>query len=73
MNCIVIDDEPYALNLIKDYVLKTPYLDLKEAFSDPFKALTFLSNNHVDLIFLDINMPDLSGIQLLESLPYQPK
>jgi len=72
MKCIVIDDEPYALNLIKDYVLKTPYLDLMEAFSDPFKALNFLSNNHVDLIFLDINMPELSGIQLLESLPYQP-
>ncbi|MEE4196628.1 MAG: response regulator transcription factor [Bacteroidales bacterium] len=73
MNCIVIDDEPYALNLIKDYVLKTPSVDLMEVFSDPFKALNFLNNNHVDLIFLDINMPELSGIQLLESLPYQPR
>ncbi|MGM0505452.1 MAG: LytR/AlgR family response regulator transcription factor, partial [Bacteroidota bacterium] len=72
MKCIVIDDEPFALNLMKDYVLKTPYLELVESFTNPFKALTFLSNNHVDLIFLDINMPDLSGIQLLESLPYQP-
>lgn len=73
MKCIVIDDEPFALNLIRDYVLKTPYLELVETFSNPFKALTFLTSNCVDLIFLDINMPELSGIQLLESLPYQPK
>lgn len=73
MKCIVIDDEPFALNLIRDYVLKTPYLDLVETFSNPFKALAFLTANRVDLIFLDINMPELSGIQLLKSLPYQPK
>lgn len=73
MKCIVIDDEPFALNLIKDYVLKTPYLELVEAFSNPFKALAFLINNPVDLIFLDINMPELTGIQLLKSLPFQPK
>ncbi|HKK81571.1 MAG TPA: LytTR family DNA-binding domain-containing protein [Prolixibacteraceae bacterium] len=73
MKCIVIDDEPFALNLIKDYVIKTPYLELIESFTNPFKALAFLINNHADLIFLDINMPELSGIQLLKSLPYQPK
>lgn len=73
MKCIVIDDEPFALNLIKDYVLKTPYLELIETFTNPFKALAYLINNHADLIFLDINMPELSGIQLLKSLPYQPK
>lgn len=73
MRCIVIDDEPFALNLIKDYVIKTPYLELIESFTNPFKALAYLINNQVDLIFLDINMPELSGIQLLKSLPYQPK
>lgn len=73
MKCIVIDDEPFALNLIRDYVLKTPYLELIETFSNPFKALSFLSSNYVDLVFLDINMPELSGIQLLNSLAYQPK
>ncbi len=73
MKCIVIDDEPFALNLIKDYVIKTPYLELVESFTNPFKALAYLINNQADLIFLDINMPELSGIQLLKSLPYQPK
>jgi DNA-binding LytR/AlgR family response regulator len=73
MRCIVIDDEPFALNLIKDYVMKTPYLELIESFTNPFKALAYLINNQADLIFLDINMPELSGIQLLNSLPYQPK
>jgi len=73
MKCIVIDDEPFALDLIKDYVIKTPYLELIESFTNPFKALAYLINKHADLIFLDINMPELSGIQLLNSLPYQPK
>ena len=73
MKCIVIDDEPFALDLIRDYVLKTPYLELIETFSNPLKALTYLTTNRVDLILLDINMPELSGIQLIKSLPYQPK
>ncbi|MDD2528234.1 MAG: LytTR family DNA-binding domain-containing protein [Lentimicrobiaceae bacterium] len=72
MNCIVVDDEPMALDLIKSYILKTERLNLVNGFTDPFKALNFLMNNHVELVFLDINMPDLSGIQLLKSLPYQP-
>jgi len=72
MKCIVIDDEPFALNLIKDYVIKTPYLELINTFTNPFKALAYLNTNRADLIFLDINMPELSGIQLLKSLPYQP-
>ncbi len=73
MKCIIIDDEPFALNLIRSYVLKTPFLELAETFSNPFNAVAFLTANQVDLIFLDINMPELSGIQLLKSLPYQPK
>ena len=72
MKCIVIDDEPFALNLIKDYINKTPFLDLSNEFSNPFKALSFLMNNSVDLVFLDINMPELSGIQLLNSLSVRP-
>jgi DNA-binding LytR/AlgR family response regulator len=73
MKCTVIDDEPFALELIKDYINKTPYLELGESFSNPFKALTYLTDQHVDLIFLDINMPELTGIQLLKSLPDPPK
>ena len=73
MKCVVIDDEPFALELIKDYIKKTPFLELEQSFSNPFKALAFLTSEHVDLIFLDINMPELTGIQLLKSLYSSPK
>jgi two-component system, LytTR family, response regulator len=72
MQCAVIDDEPFALELIRDYINRTPFLELAGAFSNPFKALEFLNKQYVDLIFLDINMPELSGIQLLSSLLKQP-
>ena len=73
MKCIVIDDEPYALELISGYIKKTPFLEFAGGFTNPFKALSFLINTSVDLIFLDINMPELSGIQLLKSLSAVPK
>lgn len=72
MKCIIIDDEPLALDLIKSYVEKTPMLHLEGTFTNPFKALSFLIDNEVDLIFLDINMPELSGLQLLNSLSKKP-
>jgi two-component system, LytTR family, response regulator len=72
MKCTVIDDEPFALDLIKDYVKRTPFLELGECFSNPFKALAYLNSEKTDLIFLDINMPELTGIQLYKSLPSPP-
>jgi len=72
MKCIVVDDEPLALDLIKSYVVKTPMLHLEGSFTNPFKALSFLIDNEIDLIFLDINMPELSGLQLLNSLTKKP-
>ena len=69
MKCTVIDDEPFALELIKDYINKTPFLELGECFTNPFKALAYLTDQHTDLVFLDINMPELTGIQLLKSIP----
>lgn len=60
------------MELTKGYVLKTPFLTLSGTFTNPFKALTFLAENEIDLILLDINMPDLSGIELLNSLPTTP-
>lgn len=73
MKCIVIDDEPYALELISGYIKKTSFLEFAGGFTNPIKALTFLMNTSVDLIFLDINMPELSGIQLINSLSIVPK
>ncbi len=72
MKCVVIDDEPFALDLIKDYILRTPFLELTAEFNNPFKALDFINREVVDLLFLDINMPELSGIQLIKSLHNPP-
>ncbi len=73
MNCIVVDDEPFALELISNYVLKTPSMELLNSFTNPFKALSYLQNNSVDLVFLDINMPELTGLQLIKSLNNPPR
>jgi DNA-binding LytR/AlgR family response regulator len=72
MRCVVIDDEPFALDLIKDYIQRTPFLELTQYFSNPFKALDYLNREKVDVIFLDINMPELSGIQLIKALQNPP-
>jgi len=65
--CIIIEDEPLALERTKGYVLKLPFLQLLGTFDNGIDALAFLKTNEVDLIFLDIHMDELSGIQLLES------
>lgn len=73
MKCIAVDDEPFALDLISGYIKKTPSLEFIEGFTNPFKAMDFLLKSPVDLVFLDINMPELSGIELIKSLPVAPK
>ena len=67
INCIIVEDEPLALERTKNYVLKVPYLNLLSSFDNGMDALVFLKSTTVDLIFLDINMGEFSGIQLLES------
>lgn len=69
ITCIAIDDEPKALHIIENHASKVDYLELKETFTEPFKAINFLEKNKVDLIFLDINMPDITGFELLKHLP----
>ena len=61
---IAVDDEPLALQLISDYISRTPFLELAGSFESPYKALDFLENNNIDLIFLDVQMPDLLGTEL---------
>jgi DNA-binding LytR/AlgR family response regulator len=73
MKCVAVDDEPFALDLISGYIKKTPSLEFIEGFTNPFKAMDFLLKSSVDLVFLDINMPELSGIELIKSLPVAPK
>ena len=72
MKAIAIDDEPIALEIIKAHAAKVPFLDLKASFTDAFKALEYLQKEAVDLIFLDIKMPDISGIEFFNSLPKKP-
>jgi DNA-binding LytR/AlgR family response regulator len=67
INCIIVEDEPLALERVKGFVAKLPFLHLLSEFDNAFDALTFLKTNEVDLIFLDINMDEFSGIQLLET------
>lgn len=67
INCIIIEDEPLALERTKDYVLKLPFLNLRMTFDNAIEALSYLKTNKVDLIFLDINLGGFSGIQFLET------
>jgi two-component system, LytTR family, response regulator len=72
MKAIAIDDEPIALEIIRSHASKVPYLDLKAEFTDAFKALEYLQKENIDLIFLDIKMPDISGIEFFNSLSKKP-
>jgi two-component system, LytTR family, response regulator len=69
--CIIIEDEPLAQERTKNYVQKIPALELLHTFDNAIEAISFLKKNTVDLIFLDIQMDELSGIQLLESVDIQ--
>lgn len=73
LKTIAIDDEPLALKLVSDYVSKTPFLELVGAFDNPLDAIDFLTREPVDLIFVDIQMPDLTGIEFTRSLEDAPK
>ncbi|HLX90051.1 MAG TPA: response regulator, partial [Puia sp.] len=68
IDCIITEDEPLAQERIKGYIQKISFLRLLGVFDDGIEALSFLQTHAVDLIFLDINMGDFSGIQLLESI-----
>jgi DNA-binding LytR/AlgR family response regulator len=72
LNCIIVEDEPLARNLLIEYVRKVPSLNLIEACSSPIAALEVLRNNNVDVLFLDVQMPELTGISLLKVLQKRP-
>jgi DNA-binding LytR/AlgR family response regulator len=73
LRTIAIDDEPLALKLVCDYIGKTPYLELVGAFDNPLDAVDFLSKEEAELIFVDIQMPDLTGIEFTRSLEKEHK
>ena len=70
--CIIVEDEPLARSLLENYIQKVPYLQLVQSFSDPLKALEFLRESTVDILFSDIQMPEITGITLLKILQKKP-
>ncbi|WP_117882986.1 LytR/AlgR family response regulator transcription factor [Aureibaculum luteum] len=73
VKCLIIDDEPLAVNVIKNYLLQVNDVTLVNTFNNAVDALNFLKNNKVDLIFLDINMPLLDGLSFIKSLETKPE
>jgi len=73
IKCIAIDDEPLALKQLSSYIQKTPFLENVANFQSAFEAMNYLSGNDVDLMFVDINMPDLNGIEFVKSLTQKPQ
>ena len=72
LKCVAIDDEPLALELIKTYVQRFPTLTLVGVFEDAISGAEYLNQNTVDLLFLDVNMPDISGVELARTLTNSP-
>jgi len=72
MNCIVVDDEPIALSGMSDFVRKTPFLKLIASCKNALEAVQAITENQVDLIFLDINMPMLSGLEMIQTIDRPP-
>ena len=73
LSCLIIEDEPVARDILRQYIQDVPHLTLIKEFDEGISASSYLKEHSVDLIFLDINMPKLSGISLLKSLTKPPK
>ncbi len=72
IRCLAVDDEPIALEKLKSYIEKVPYLELVAACDDAMEALAILSDKGADALFIDINMPDVNGLDFVASLPQRP-
>lgn len=72
MQCVIVDDEPLAIEILETYLGQIKDAVLVATFTDPVEAFTFLQRNKVDVVFLDLNMPVLNGMELLKSLTTQP-
>ena len=72
INCLAIDDEPLALAQLTNYIEKVPFFQLAKACSNAMEALEWLRTESVDLIYVDINMPDINGLEFVKSLHNKP-
>jgi two-component system, LytTR family, response regulator len=68
INCIIVDDEQHAIDILVHYVKQTPHLNLVASFTNPIEALQLLGKEKIDLVFLDIQMPELSGIDFIKAI-----
>jgi DNA-binding LytR/AlgR family response regulator len=66
IRCLVVDDEPLAIDILEDYISKIPFLSLTKSFQNPIEALSEVQEGNIDLVFLDVQMPELTGIQFLK-------
>jgi len=73
INCIIVDDEQHAIDILDHYVKQTPHLNLVASFTNPIEALQLLGQQKIDLAFLDIQMPELSGIDLIKAIQGKTK
>lgn len=73
LKCIVADDEPIARQILESYISEIPYLELKASCKNAFEVLDVLQKEPIDLLFLDINMPKLSGLSMLRTLQHRPE
>ncbi|MFN4257287.1 MAG: LytR/AlgR family response regulator transcription factor [Saprospiraceae bacterium] len=73
MRCIIVEDEPLAAEILSEYIAQTPFLSLVEVCNDAIRALDVVQNQQIDVIFLDINLPKLNGIEFIKTLRRQPK
>lgn len=73
LRCIIVEDEPLAAEILAEYIETTPFLTLTHTCADAIKALDVVHNNPVDVIFLDINLPKLNGLEFIKTLRRQPK
>jgi DNA-binding LytR/AlgR family response regulator len=72
LTCIAVDDEPFSLEIIQDYVARVPFLRLEATCNDPLDAMSVIQHIHPDLLFLDIQMPEISGIRIAEVINRPP-
>src|SRR5215204_2342111 len=72
IGCIIVEDEPLATKVLKDYITQVPFLDLKGDFKDAFAATDYMRANSIDLIFLDIHLPKLKGMAFIKTLTNPP-
>ena len=72
INCLIVDDEPVARKIVQEFVEELDWLQLVGQAESPLKAINLLAQSSVDLLFLDIEMPQMSGLELLKNLPNPP-